>query len=110
MGWGQAQGPQLLREHAFLPVGIQKGYGQGRLVYLQGLIHPGIVQCWLLGLWLLRLAARGEEVTRTGQSYDSATVSPACPRKLPFRVVHQPVPESISRGPHERVSSCFATH
>lgn len=109
---GQAQGLQLLREHAFLlPVGLLKGCGQGCLVYLQGLIHPGIVQCWLLGLWLPSLAARGEEATGLGSPMtlplfhlpsQQASIQSCAPDR---------VPQSILRGPHERESlPGFATH
>lgn len=37
-------------------------------------------------------------MTRAGQTYDSIPPPPACPSALPFRVVWQTVPESISEG------------
>lgn len=54
---------------------------------LQGRTDPYIVR----DLVLPGSAARGEEVTRTGQTYDSAPTLPACPSKLSLRVMQQAV-------------------
>lgn len=70
--------------HAFPPLGLLMGYKAG-------LTHTSLGTSFFLDLWLLSLAARGEQVTRTGQTYDSAPTLPACPSKLSLRVMQQAV-------------------
>lgn len=80
-GWG---GLQILGAHAFPPLGLLMGYKAG-------LTHTSLGTSFFLDLWLPSLAAGGEQVTRTGQTYDSAPTLPACPSKLSLRVMQQAV-------------------